>query len=100
MLNRRLQGKFGRNPPKNAPALKLASFLTGVVPEHPASVDYLNRLKKLADAGQRPIWRLCRGDMGKHAAAGYRDADNRKLSNDELSYRVVQDPKSKLSHAG
>ena len=45
MLNRRLQGKFGRNPPKSAPALKLASFLTGVVPEHPASVDYLSRLK-------------------------------------------------------
>jgi len=45
MLNRRLQGKFGRNPPKSAPALELASFLTGVVPEHPASVDYLSRLK-------------------------------------------------------
>jgi hypothetical protein len=45
MLNRRLQGKFGRKPPKRAPALKLASFLTGVVPEHPASVDYLGRLK-------------------------------------------------------
>jgi hypothetical protein len=45
MLNRQLQGKFGRNPPKNAPALMLASFLTGVVPAHPASEDYLSRLK-------------------------------------------------------
>ncbi|MFZ1043943.1 MAG: hypothetical protein WCA79_17475 [Anaerolineales bacterium] len=45
MLNRQLQGKFGRNPPKSAPALELASFLTGVVPAHPASEDYLSRLK-------------------------------------------------------
>ncbi len=38
------QRKFGRRPPKNAPALKLASFLTGVIPDHPASEDYLSKL--------------------------------------------------------
>jgi len=38
------QRKFGRRPPKNAPALQLASFLTGAVPDHPASEDYLSKL--------------------------------------------------------
>jgi hypothetical protein len=33
--------KFGRNAPKNAPALKLGPLLTGVVPAHPAEDDYL-----------------------------------------------------------
>lgn len=33
--------RLGRRPPKNSPHLKLASFLTGVVPEHPAAVDHL-----------------------------------------------------------
>lgn len=32
--------KLGRRPPKNAPALRLSSLLTGVVPAHPASVDH------------------------------------------------------------
>jgi hypothetical protein len=36
--------KLGRKPPKNAPALRLSQFLSGVVPEHPASADYLGRL--------------------------------------------------------
>ena len=99
MLNRQLQGKFGRNPPKNAPALMLASFLTGVVPAHPASDRLSQPVEELADAGQRSIRGLCRGDMGEHAAAGYGYADNRKLSNDESGHRVIQDSKSKFSHA-
>jgi len=36
--------KLGRRPPKNAPALRLASLLTGVVPAHPDAVDYLATL--------------------------------------------------------
>ncbi|HLY14272.1 MAG TPA: hypothetical protein VKR24_07955 [Candidatus Limnocylindrales bacterium] len=36
--------KLGRRPPANKPALQLAHFLTGVVPAHPASVDYLAAL--------------------------------------------------------
>ena len=40
-----MQRKFGRKPPKNAPALMLGSFLTGIIPDHPASEDYLNRLQ-------------------------------------------------------
>jgi hypothetical protein len=40
-----VQVKFGRKPPKNAPALMLADILTGVIPEHPLSEDYLARLK-------------------------------------------------------
>src|SRR5437899_1335003 len=31
---------LGRRPPKNAPALRLANVLTGVVPVHPVSVDH------------------------------------------------------------
>ncbi|MGA7192128.1 MAG: hypothetical protein WBW94_00755 [Anaerolineales bacterium] len=44
MSNIPMQGKFGRKPPKNAPALMLASFLTGITPPHPATEDYLSRL--------------------------------------------------------
>ena len=36
--------KLGRRPPKDAPAIRLASFLTGIVPAHPAGADYLGRL--------------------------------------------------------
>lgn len=36
--------KLGRRPPKNAPALRLSSFLSGVIPAHPASEDYLAKL--------------------------------------------------------
>ena len=36
--------KCGRRPPKNAPALSLASFLVRPVPTHPSSEDYLARL--------------------------------------------------------
>jgi len=37
-------GKFGRRAPKRAPSLRLASFLTGVVPVHPVAADYLAEL--------------------------------------------------------
>ncbi len=40
-----MQRKFGRKPPKNAPALMLASFLTGIIPDHPTSEDYLSQLQ-------------------------------------------------------
>jgi hypothetical protein len=36
--------KYGRRPPKNAPALSLTSFLVRPVPAHPSSEDYLARL--------------------------------------------------------
>lgn len=39
-----VQRFFGRNPPKNTPALLLASFLTQAIPAHPPSEDYLSRL--------------------------------------------------------
>jgi hypothetical protein len=35
-----LRFAYGRRAPKNAPALRLAGLLTGVVPAHPSSVDY------------------------------------------------------------
>jgi len=34
-------GKYGRRTPKRAPAIQLGPLLTGVVPDHPASADYL-----------------------------------------------------------
>ena len=45
MLNVSMQPKYGRRPPKNSPSLKLASFLTGNIPNHPSSEDYLSRLQ-------------------------------------------------------
>jgi hypothetical protein len=45
MSNVPMQRKFGRKPPKNAPSLKLSSFLTGIIPDHPSSEDYLSRLQ-------------------------------------------------------
>ena len=40
----RVPGIPGRRPPKNAPALELGRLLTGVIPAHPASADYLAAL--------------------------------------------------------
>src|SRR5580698_254727 len=40
----RTPGLYGRRPPKRAPALQLSRYLTGVVPAHPAAVDYLATL--------------------------------------------------------
>jgi hypothetical protein len=40
----RVPGKPGKRPPKGAPALKLSRLLTGTVPAHPASADYLAAL--------------------------------------------------------
>jgi len=45
MLNEPMQMKFGRKPPKNAPSLQLANFLTGIIPDHPLSEDYLKKLQ-------------------------------------------------------
>lgn len=36
--------KFGRRPPKHAPALHLAAYLTGATPAHPAAADNLAAL--------------------------------------------------------
>ncbi len=36
--------KYGRRAPKGAPALRLADFLTGIVPTHPVAADYLAAL--------------------------------------------------------
>ena len=40
----RAPGKYGRRPPKRTPALRLGPLLTGVIPQHPASEDYLAAL--------------------------------------------------------
>lgn len=40
----RVPGRYGRRSPKRAPALRLGPLLTGVVPQHPASEDYLAAL--------------------------------------------------------
>jgi hypothetical protein len=45
---------YGRRPPKNAPALRFASFLRGEVPDHPASEDYLAKL---------PGWQMLGNDQ-------------------------------------
>jgi hypothetical protein len=40
----RTPGSYGRRAPKRAPALRLSRLLTGTVPAHPASADYLAAL--------------------------------------------------------
>jgi hypothetical protein len=40
----RTPGKYGRRAPSRRPALRLGPLLTGVVPQHPASADYLAAL--------------------------------------------------------
>jgi hypothetical protein len=40
----RMAYKYGRRAPKNAPALRFASFLSPTVPSHPAEEDYLATL--------------------------------------------------------
>jgi hypothetical protein len=40
----RTPGRYGRRPPRNAPALELGPLLTGIIPAHPAAADYLARL--------------------------------------------------------
>ena len=45
---------YGRRPPKNAPALRFASFLTGQVPAHPSHEDYLAKL---------PGWQMLGNDV-------------------------------------
>ena len=37
----RTAGKYGRRPPKQAPALRLGRLLTGVLPTYPSAADYL-----------------------------------------------------------
>lgn len=46
--------KYGRRPPKNAPALRFSSFLQGGVPEYPRSVDWLAKL---------PGWQMLGNDI-------------------------------------
>jgi hypothetical protein len=38
--------KLGRRPPKDAPALRLRAFLTGIVPAHPTTVDHFGQVKR------------------------------------------------------
>jgi hypothetical protein len=45
--------KLGRRSPKNAPALRLADFLTGQVPAHPAAADHFAKV---------PEWGLWQND--------------------------------------
>jgi hypothetical protein len=45
---------YGRRPPKNAPALRFASFLSAAVPPHPAREDYLATL---------PGWQMLGNDV-------------------------------------
>jgi hypothetical protein len=42
----RVPGKFGRRPPKRAPALQLRHYLTGAIPTAPVYQDYLSALSE------------------------------------------------------
>ena len=57
----RIPGKYGKRPPKNAPALMLGPLLTGTVPAHPAAVDYIAAM----DGG----WQMLGNDVAGNCAA-------------------------------
>lgn len=67
--------KLGRRSPKNAPALRLATILTGVVPAHPAVADHL---------GQVVDWQMLGndryGDCGPVSVANSRAVVTRYLT--------------------
>jgi hypothetical protein len=66
----RTPGKLGRLAPINKPALKLGTYLTGVIPAHPVSVDYLSAM----NGG----WQLLGNDQyGDCVAVAW--ANNRRL---------------------
>jgi hypothetical protein len=46
--------KYGRRPPKNAPALRFGSFLQSAAPSYPATIDYLANL---------PGWQMLGNDV-------------------------------------
>lgn len=60
-------GKLGRRPPKNAPALRLSSILTGVVPVHPVAADHLSRVRNWSMLGNDQY-----GDCGPVSVANSR----------------------------
>ncbi len=57
----RVPGKYGRRYPKRALALKLGPLLTGTVPQHPVSADYL--------AGLHGGWQMLGNDVAGNCAA-------------------------------
>lgn len=69
---------LGRRPPKNAPALRLGTYLTGVVPAHPAAADHF------AEVGD---WGLYENDQfgvcGPTSAANQRKLITRYLTGSE-----------------
>lgn len=75
--------KLGRRPPKNAPALRLSSFLTGVVPAAPPLADHFAKV---------PSWLLGEndryGDCGPVSVANQRLLITSYLSQPQ---RVTQD---------
>ena len=86
-------GLYGRKPPKRAPALQLARYLTGAVPAHPAFADYLSRLSG---------WRMLGNDwtgivsplLEQHPQAGHRGAEHGELPPlaEVLAFYETQNP--------
>lgn len=72
--------RLGRLAPKNAPALRLAPLLTGVVPAHPATVEHFS---KVADWGLYENDQY--GDCGPTSAANDRKLVTKYLADAESS---------------
>lgn len=76
-----VQGRrLGRRPAKNAPALRLATMLTGTVPAHPSSADHF---QEVTDWGLYENDRF--GDCGPTSAANQRKLVTRYLAGLEQS---------------
>lgn len=78
-------GKLGRRPPKNAPALRLASFLTGAIPAHPVKTDHLGQITDWQMLGNDQF-----GDCGPVSAANLRAMVTAALTGRE-NYPTLQD---------
>ena len=86
--------KYGRRPPKRHPALKLGPLLTGIVPTHPDTVDYLAALSNWQILGNDS-----EGDCNAVAAANTRRLVTATLSTEYywsrdqvLSFYKTQNP--------
>jgi hypothetical protein len=89
-------GKYGRRSPKNAPALKLGPLLTGTVPAHPASADYLTRIggwKMLGNADYGDCVAVAMGNIRKVMTATLGEKPYDPTLDDVLAFYKTQNPK-------
>ena len=86
--------KTGRRPPKNAPSIRLAASLTGVVPDHPAAADYLARLKnwKMLDNDTKGDCVAVTWANGRRITTAWLSTENYPSLDEVLALYATQNP--------